>query len=260
MSEDEAILRPTLLGSLLDAVRHNRAHGAERVALFESGHVYRPGTSEALGTRPAPSDERDMLGALVVGALEPPTWRTSEPRAADVFTAKALAGAVLDALHVEWDTVAATRPFLHPGRAGVVRVGGEQVGWFGELHPLVAREWDLAQVAAFELALDPVLAAAPDATQYRDVTSFPPVRQDLAVVLSPDIAAADVVRVVREAGGDLLRSARVFDRYAMDERVSLALHLEFAAPDRTLTDEEVARVREAIVARLRDELGAEPRG
>jgi phenylalanyl-tRNA synthetase beta chain len=262
MSEEEAILRPTLLGSLLDAAHYNRARGAEAVALFESGHVYRPGTSEALGERTAPSDERDALGAVLVGPLDAPTWRTPQPRAADVFTAKALAAAVLDALRVDWDALRShppARPFLHPGRAGVLRLGGREIGWFGELHPLVARAWDLEGVAAFELELDPVLAAVDDAPQYRDLTSFPPVRQDLAVLVSAGTAAADVVRVVREAGGRLLRSVRVFDRYAMDDRVSLALHLHFAADDRTLTDAEVANVREKIVARLRDELGAELR-
>jgi phenylalanyl-tRNA synthetase beta chain len=141
-----------------------------------------------------------------------------------------------------------------------VRVGGTEVGWFGELHPLAAREWDLEGVAVFELELGPVLAAVDAAPQYRDLTSFPPVRQDLAVVVDPATAAADVVRLVREAGGALLRAVRVFDRYEMGERVSLALHLEFAADDRTLTDEEIAGVRERIVARLRDELGAELRG
>jgi phenylalanyl-tRNA synthetase beta chain len=264
MSEEESILRPTLLGSLLDAAHHNLARGAHQLALFEAGHVYRPGTSDALGLRPAPSDERDMLGAVVIGVLEAPTWRTPQPRPADVFTAKALAGAVLDALRVEWDAIEShppPQPFLHPGRSAALRAGGVDVGWFGELHPLVAREWDIeAPVAAFELALDPVLDLVDAAPQYRDVTSFPPVRQDLAVLMGADVAAADVVRVVREAGGATLRSVRIFDRYAMDERVSLALHLEFAAPDRTLTDEEVARVREKIVARLADELGAELRG
>src|SRR4051812_39013607 len=260
MSEEESILRPTLLGSLLDAAHYNRARGAERLALFESGHVYRPGTSTALGEREAPSDERDALGAVLAGPLEPPTWRAPQPRRADVFTAKALAAAVLDALRVTWDAAPGARPFLHPGRAGVLRLGEREIGWFGELHPLVARAWDLEGVAAFELELDPVLAAVDDAPQYRDLTSFPPVRQDLAVLVSAGTAAADVVRVVREAGGRLLRSVRVFDRYAMDDRVSLALHLHFAADDRTLTDAEVANVRDKIVARLRDALGAELRG
>jgi phenylalanyl-tRNA synthetase beta chain len=259
MSEDESVLRPTLLASLLDAVRHNRAHGADAVAIFELGHVYRPGTSKVLGLRPSPSDERDMIGAALIGPLDPATWRSPEPRRADVFTAKALVEALLDTLQIAFDVVPATRPFLHPGRSAAIRVAGEEVGWLGELHPLVARAWDLEDVAVFELALDPILAAVPAAVQYEDLTSFPPVRQDLAVVV--DAAAADVVRVVREAGGELLRDVRVFDRYEMDDgRVSLALHLEFAAADRTLTDEEVARVREAIVARLREELGAEPRG
>jgi phenylalanyl-tRNA synthetase beta chain len=171
------------------------------------------GTTDALGVRPSPSDERDMLAAAVVGPLDPPTWRTPQPRVADVFTAKALVGAVLDALHLDWDAAEATKPFLHPGRAGAVLLGGEEVGWFGELHPLIAREWDLDQVAVFELALDPILAAVEDAPQYRDVTSFPPVRQDLAVLVDPGVAAADVVRVVR-GRGRAAGARRVFDATA----------------------------------------------
>jgi len=104
-------------------------------------------------------------------------------------------------------------------------------------------------------------------SRYRDVTSFPSLRQDIAVVVADDVPAAGALDVVRGAGGELLERARIFDVFrgenlnpARPGHVSLAIHLEFRAPDRTLTDEDVAPVREAIVAALRDEVGGELRG
>ncbi|MGN6189509.1 MAG: phenylalanine--tRNA ligase subunit beta, partial [Conexibacter sp.] len=104
-----------------------------------------------------------------------------------------------------------------------------------------------------------VIAAVPGPVRYEDYTSFPEVRQDLAVVVPRTVAAAEVVRVVREAGGPLLASVEVFDVYAGrqigDDEVSLALRLAFRSPERTLTDDEVAERRAAIEAALAEQVG-----
>jgi phenylalanyl-tRNA synthetase beta chain len=261
MSEGDAILRPTLLGSLLEAARHNLAHGVDQVALFDSGTVYRA-WAEGLSPedRRSPVDEHHGLGVLLVGPPQPATWRSPRPPAADFFAAKALVGAVLDALRVGWDVrAAADWPFLHPGRsAEVVAADGTRLGFVGELHPLVAREWDLEGGASFAIDLGKVAALAPEVPVYRDVTTFPPVRQDLSL-LTGGRTAAEVLAAVRGAGGNLLRDVSVFDRYDKDDVVSLALHLEFAARDRTLTDDEVNAVRDRILASLA-ESGVTPRG
>jgi phenylalanyl-tRNA synthetase beta chain len=202
--------------------------------------------------------EHHGLGGVLVGPLQPATWRTSEPAASDFFAVKALAGAVLDTLRVPWEVRPATAwSFLHPGRAAEVVSGDVRLGFVGELHPLVAREWDLAGGAAFALDLGKVAALAPEVPEYRDVTTFPPVRQDLSLVVGGR-SAAEVVAAVRGAGGGLLRDVEVFDRFERDGEVSLALHLTFAAADRTLTDADVTRVREKIVAKL-GEIGVTPR-
>ncbi|MGH2803585.1 MAG: phenylalanine--tRNA ligase subunit beta, partial [Thermoleophilaceae bacterium] len=120
------------------------------------------------------------------------------------------------------------------------------------LHPLVAREWDVpGPVAGFELDVEAILDLTADRQDtYGDVTSFPSVLQDIAVIVAEDVPAAAVEEAVRAGGGELLAGARVFDLYrgeqAGEGNKSLALRLEFRAPDRTLTDEEVARRREAI--------------
>lgn len=258
MSEEQSVLRTTLAGSLLDVARHNVAHGNPDLILCEQGAVY------ALPLDPLPSEHR-ALGVLAHGRVGPAGWRSGEAPRADFFAVKGLLAAVLDTLRCEWSVVPAAEPFLHPGRGAHVLVGGVRVGWLGELHPLVAREWELdGTVAMYELDLDAVVGAAVGVPYYRDLTSFPAVRQDLAVVVADDVPAADVLAAVRGAGGELLSGARVFDVYRGEQvgegRTSLALALSFQAPDRTLSDEDVAPVRAAIVAALQEQVGGELRG
>ena len=111
-------------------------------------------------------------------------------------------GAVMDALRVDWHVEPGGEPFLHPGRSAQVLAGGETVGWIGELHPLVARAWDLEAATLFEVDLDRVLTHADAVPQYRDLTSFPALRLDLAVTLDDDVPAAERARHrPRRAGG-----------------------------------------------------------
>jgi phenylalanyl-tRNA synthetase beta chain len=256
LSEDLSVMRPLLLPGLLDAARHNAAHGRAGVALFESAHVYLPkGALEPPEGSPGgatPADEHHRLAALLTEAA-PAGWRTPAGPA-DFYAAKALLEALLESAGIEgWRVEPGTRAFLHPGRAAsVVTAEGVELGWIGELHPLVLREWELqGPVAGFELEVDLLheLTHGRVAT-YRDVTSFPAVLQDIAVIVPEDVPAARLEEVVREGAGELLGGLRVFDLYHGEQvgegNKSLALRLEFRAPDRTLTDEEVADRRVAI--------------
>jgi len=266
LSEDQSVMRTTLLGSLLDVAQRNLAHGAERVALFESGRVYLPdGNAEDgplaggfPGERPAPVAEPHRLGCLAVGPLAAGSWRGGgEP--ADYFSLKGVLEGLAARLGVKLGFEEAEEPFLHPGRAARVRVGDSDAGWIGELHPLVCREWDIESGAAFEVGLAALvgMASAGEET-FDDVTTYPAVRQDLAVVVPDEVPAARLRDAVLAGGGELLRSAEVFDLYEGEQlgagRKSLALRLEFRGADRTLTDAEVAALREPIAARL-DEIG-----
>jgi phenylalanyl-tRNA synthetase beta chain len=229
------------------------------VRLFESAHVYLP--AGALEPAPegsprghAPADERHHLGVLLTEAA-PAGWRTPA-RAADFYAVKALLEGLMEAAGVDWRAQDGGPPFLHPGRAATIVAGdGTELGWLGELHPLVLREWELdGPVAGFELNVDRLLELAPDASTYSDVTSFPAVLQDIAVIVPEDVPAARLAEVVRAGAGELLASLRVFDLYHGEQvgegNKSLALRLEFRAPDRTLTDEEVAERRAAIEREL----------
>jgi phenylalanyl-tRNA synthetase beta chain len=243
LSEEQSRLRTMLLGSLLDVARHNVAHGENDLRLFEHGTVFRKGIHE-----------HRSLAVLLVGRFTPMSWSTPERPAADLFVAKALLEALACALRVpDLAFAPEPEPFLHPGRSARVSLDGSPIGWLGELHPLVAETWELPGAAGFEIDLDRFVAHAsrPD---YVDLIGYPPVRQDIAVVLPEQVPAAEVLDAVRSAAGKLLTDVRVFDVYSGPQvgegRRSLALALAFRAPDRTLADEDVAPVRERIVAAL----------
>jgi phenylalanyl-tRNA synthetase beta chain len=263
MSEDMSVMRPLLLPGLLDSARHNAARGRADIALFESGHVYRPSgplvvpTMEGSDPSPRgtlPAAERHHLGALLAGRGVA-GWRTP-PAPVDFFRAKGLVEAILESAGVEWWAEPGERPFLHPGRAAtVVAAQAERkLGWIGELHPLVAREWDLEKAVAFELDLELLAELAPGPAQFVPVSAFPPVIQDIAVVVPEEVPAGDVEVAIAEGGGELLARLELFDVYRGEQvgagNKSLAIRLEFQAPDRTLTDDEVAGMRALIEDRI----------
>ncbi len=277
LSEDQSAMRTTLLGSLLDIAASNAARGATDLALFESARVYLdldrvhlptgrkgahidrnrpvdPLAGRFAGDQPAPFTEPHRLAGIAVGSLGARSWRGGA-EAADFFAVKGVLEALARQLGAELEFAPGEEPFLHPGRTAAVSAGGQPVGWLGEVHPLVCRSWDLDAAVAFELDAAPLLAAASVGEErYEDVTTFPAAYQDLAVVVPAERPASEVRAAVLAGGGELLRSAEVFDLYegeqVGDGRKSLALELEFRAPDRTLTDEEVAGLRDAIKAKL----------
>jgi phenylalanyl-tRNA synthetase beta chain len=262
LSEAQSTMRPTLLGSLLDAARHNVARNGPDVAIFESGTVYRASPDGRL------ADEHHGLGALLSGALTGRSWR-GESGEVDFFAAKALLGALLDKLHVDWTVEPRSWPFLHPGRSAVVLAGAETLGFIGEVHPLVADTWDLphsgagGRTAAFAIDLGKVAAAAPPVVAFQGFAAVPSLRRDLAVTLPETVSAEEVLARVRDAAGKMLEAVGVFDVYSGEQvsagRRSLALALSFRATDKTLTDDDIAPARERIVAALA-ELGGELRG
>ncbi len=231
LSAEHAVLRTSLLPSLVRAVRANLDAGASRVALFELARVYLP----SAGDLPV---ERWHVGGIVAGPFA---------------RAKGVVETLCDALHVAPRFAAADEAFLHPGRAARL-----PCGWVGEVHPTVFEGW-----SAFELDLDELGVAVPERVVYEDVITFPGVKEDLAFVVDEAVPAAALADAAREAAGPELREMRVFDVYRGEQvgpgRKSLAFSVVFQASDRTLSDEDAAALRTAIVAALRDRLGAELR-
>jgi phenylalanyl-tRNA synthetase beta chain len=241
MGADQALLRTVLFPGLLASARRNLDAGRDRVALFEVARVVLPAPGEELPHQPV------RVAGVIAG------------RDAGYREMKGVAEALERALRVQLAVAAAPEPFLHPGRSARLGAGGT----LGELHPLVAREFGMEErVSLFEIDLAEL--ETPEQTPlYRDVITYPAVRQDIAVVVASEVPAAEVLAVIRAAGGELLAEADVFDTYrgeqVGDGRQSVAVHLQFQAADRTLTDAEANAARETIVTALRERLGGELR-
>jgi phenylalanyl-tRNA synthetase beta chain len=254
MSSEQSQLRTTLLGSLLDVAARNRDRGADAIALFESGAVYQ-GNSISAEHLP---EEPHQLGAILAGPARRASWRDQRPPEADFFAAKGVLAGLLTTLGLDWEVRSGSAAFLHPGRAASVLVGGEEVGWLGEIHPNVAARWDFdGTVAGFELSLSAI--TPPEPVQFRDLVSFPAVHEDLAIVVAEAVTASELLRVIRESGAPLVQETEVFDVYREEARLgagmkSVAVRLSYRASDRTLTDDEVARQRQLIVNALAKEL------
>ena len=192
LSEDLSDMRTTLLGSLLDRVRHNTARGPRTCGC--SRRARSTSTARTAASRPPPSSARRRCrtsactsAALMTGRLRPASWGDASPPTADFFAAKGVLETLLGALRVPFSVVRGADPFLHPGRAARVLVGGEDAGWLGEVHPRRGGASGTSdRVAGFELDLGEVLPHADVAPHYEDLTSFPAIRQDLAFWVPAD--------------------------------------------------------------------------
>jgi phenylalanyl-tRNA synthetase beta chain len=257
LSEEMAVMRRSLVPGLLRAAARNQARQLPAGALFEAGRTYAP-------LPDGMADEREWLVGLLFGQPPREHWRRP-PEPVDLFRVKGIAEALAASARVALETGPAAQPYGHPARQAELRAGGAKVGWCGEIHPLVLRDFDVrGPAAAFGLDLGALFEAAPAGwPEYRAMLSVPASQRDLAVVVDDTVAAADLVAAAREAGGDLVREVRVFDRYAGDQvpegSVSLALRLVIADPDRTLTDDEIDAPVEAVARALEARFGAERR-
>jgi phenylalanyl-tRNA synthetase beta chain len=256
VSEDDAYLRTSLIPGLLRAARRNVAHRRAQVRLFEVGATF---TAE--GAEPS---ERERLAFLLTGPAAE-EW-PGEPRPLDYLDAKGILEHLMAALGITgWSLSELTFPPFHPGRSTEVLLrDGPPLGELAELHPRVAEAFDLPdRVAVAELFLGPVLEAAGGAPAYGEVSRFPPLRRDLAFEVSRDVPAGAVRAVLADVAADLLDRVLLFDVFEGDPvpegRKSLAFHVDFRAPDRTLTDEEADERVRAITERLARDFGADLR-
>ncbi|MBN2469776.1 MAG: phenylalanine--tRNA ligase subunit beta [Anaerolineae bacterium] len=261
ISVDKTVLRHTLLGGLLQVAAENARH-AQRVRLFEIGAVYLWQQGQGLPAEPR------RLGLLMTGPRDVPNWDLP-PREGlvDFYDLKGVVEALLDGLHVP---AASFAPGAHssffPGRVAELVIDGQPCGVLGEVHPRVLGAFDLPDdlpVMMAELDLDAILAGAQAMHMISPVPTQPAVYQDLALVVNAETLAAEVEAVLREAGGDLLEDVRLFDVYTGEPipagQKSLAYALTFRAPDQTLNEKAVNKLRQKIVKAAEHKLGAKLR-
>ncbi|MEY2454876.1 MAG: phenylalanyl-tRNA synthetase beta chain [Acidimicrobiaceae bacterium] len=240
---DESVLRTSLLPGLLKTIAYNESHRSSGIALFELGHVFR------VPAQPQPlPDEREHLGVAIAGA--------EAPSAVEIWQALGDALAVPDR-----ELVTAEAPGLHPTRTASIVVAGEPIGSVGEVHPRVLEAFDITErVAWLEIDLGRLLDLPHGARPYRLISRYPSSDLDLAFETPNSVPATALEQALRTSVGLLLARLDLFDVYrgsgvAADAR-SLAYRLRLQAPDHTLTDAEIADIRERAVQAVAVATGA----
>ena len=259
---DRVVLRHSILSSALEAAAANTRH-AERIALFEIGEIYLAGEDELL------PDELTRLALVLTGRRAADGWNGGPGASVDFFDLKGIVDALFAGLHVPVTVEATRHPTYRPGRTARLLAGERVIGTLGELHPGVVRGFEMRverdqPVLAADIDLEALLPLIPDHYSYTALPSFPPVREDLALVVDTAVPAAEVEAALRRSGGALLSDVALFDVYEGSQlppgKKSLAYHLTFQAPDRTLTDKDVSKQRGRLLKLLEQQLGAKLRG
>ena len=258
--EEEPCLRSDLVPTLLRAVHRNLSHQLDRVRLFEVSRVFRTCEGRQL------PEERLRAAAVLTRGARQNLWEAAEP-APLFFEAKGIVEGLLREFRVEARFRSGTeQPYLHPAAAGEFVAGKDVLATVGELHPEVAAHFEIEDACGvLELDLDALETAEAGAarSKFVEVSKFPAVRRDLAILVDEARGAGEVLEAMCKGGGSTLVSVTLFDRYQgkgiPDGKVSLAFRLIFQRPDRTLRDAEVAGTTDRIVKMLAHRFGGELR-
>jgi len=256
IASDRVVLRHSLLAGLLEVVERN-TRLREQLMLFEIGPVY------LLSEQSALPEEQLRLAIVLTGRRELLSWKEADSSPLDFYDLKGILEALFESLHLPVVSFEpGLHPSFHPGKCARVLIGERQAGIMGELHPLVHERFDLLEspLLAADLDLGVLLQAVPVLYEIQPVSAFPPVLEDLAVIVDEGVPAGRVEQVIRLACCQDLTGLRRFDVYRGSQagpgKKSLAYSLSYQSLDRTLTDAEAAEVRGRIIRRLEQELGA----
>ena len=243
MTEERNTLRHSISSSLFKIYEYNKARNNKDVSIFEIGKTFCKDKEEYI--------EETKIACLMAGEFYLGVDSTKQ---VDFYVIKGIAEEILDYLgyvnrysFVINDSIPET---FHPGQSAAILVNNDIVGFIGRVHPVKAKE----AVYVMEINLDKLLSKKVGKMKYKEISKFPSVKKDLAVVVDKNVAAGDIAGVIKKAAGSLLLGTKVFDVYTgtglEENKKSIAYSLEFGANDRTLTDEEINQVLEKIIANL----------
>jgi phenylalanyl-tRNA synthetase beta chain len=254
---DKNVLRRSLVGSVLEVLEKN-IRLSESLEIFEVGPVFEPVRNDL-------PNELHKLAIVMTGRRELTAWDVPDAPEFDFYDMKGRVELLLSGLHYRSASYSPTDTvnYLHPGKAAEVKLNEQVVGVFGELHPLVKDKYELGDspvlVAEFDLNLLQNITPSYD---FKSISEFPPVFEDIAVILDESVPADRVEALIRQTGGRTVTDVRLFDVYRGDQigagKKSLAYSLTYQS-DKTMTDAEAAAIRNKIVRRLEQEVGAKLR-
>lgn len=246
LGEDLSVMRTTLAYSMISTLASNCLKSNKKAKLFEIANVYLPQTSDM-------SQLPSEVNTLALG-------RYGEGE--DFFTMKGIVEIILKKFGLNGEFKRADISYLHKGRSADIYVGKNLIGYLGEVHPEVAKSFDvLERMYIAELNVDMLNKLADCSYEFVAISNYPPIERDIAVVVDESVLAGDLLACVRKGGGNLLVDAKIFDIYRNKEvlgenKKSVAISLVFRLAERTLTDEEVNAKINRILSKLSSEHNA----
>lgn len=260
MSEDRKYVRDSILPSLLECVAYNQARSIKDIALFEISNVYGKGHVE------------ERLAIAASGALQENRWQKYRVEV-DFYTMKGLVEALLESIGFSGNRVVFKEnkkdtEHFHPYRSAEVYLGKELLGIIGQIHPAMAKTYDINETIAMEISLEVLLKNKPSKVKFSEVSKFPSISRDLAFVVNEDVKVADIINSIRKNGKlnkeNIIQDVEVFDVYTGEHvekgTKSIALRITFQSYERTLKDSDINTIHEKILETLKKELNAELRG
>jgi phenylalanyl-tRNA synthetase beta chain len=256
IAPEKRVLRRSVLASVLGVAEKN-TRLRDTLAIFEVGAVYIPQP----GNLPL---EPRRLAIVMGGKRYENSWDTKVGAKLDFYDLKGLIEALMDALHLSITFAPAEHPSFHPGKCAAVVLANTPLGVFGELHPLVQENYDFtAPMLAADFDLEAVIQALRPNYPVSAFSEFPPVLEDIAIIVDENLPADRVEALIRQTGGKMLESVQLFDVFRSEQigagKKSLAYALTYRSPEGTLTDKDAASIRNKIVKRLENEVDAKLR-
>ncbi|MBM4762503.1 phenylalanine--tRNA ligase subunit beta [Bacillus sp. B15-48] len=259
MSEDRSLLRLSIVPQLLEVLKYNLARQNDSLAVYETGAVFLKNSDSDLPV------EEEHLAVAVTGLWENHQWQ-GEKKAVDFYVVKGILDGLFAKLGLDNQVGyhATEIEGMHPGRTAELSLNGDIIGFVGQVHPTVQKELDLKETYVFEVNLRAVLEVSTELLQYVPIPRFPSITRDIALVVDKNKSAADLKAIIIEEGSKLLKEVHVFDLYEgerMEEgKKSIAFSLKYFDPEKTLTDEEIAKTHEKVLKAVEEKAGAVLRG
>lgn len=259
LTPERSVMRRNLLNSVLETAEKN-IRLTDRLALFEIGPVYLPQEGSTLPL------EKPMLAIVLSGKAENADWERKSEFEMNFYDLKGILQALFELLHItDVNFVVDQDTIFHPGKSAQIMIGNNSVGTMGELHPVIKERYEFgsAAVLAAEIDVDSLMPLITDRYDTAGISNFPPVLEDIAIVVDENVTADQVAATIRQGGGKLVTQVRLFDIFRSEQigtnKKSMAYNLTYQSFDRTLTDMDAAQIRQKIVRRLEQELGAKLR-
>ncbi|GAB2570088.1 phenylalanine--tRNA ligase subunit beta [Gracilibacillus alcaliphilus] len=259
MSEEHSTLRLSSLPEMLSSAAYNLARKQANLAYYEIGSVF-IAKEEQITKQP---EEKLRLSGLLTGEWTTHPWQ-QEKKAVDFFVAKGILEALFDTLNLEVTYQQASLMDMHPGRTAQLFIGERPIGFIGQIHPQLQKNYDLKETFVFDIDLEYILDIHQNDPSFVKIPRFPSVTRDIALVIEESVPAGVLQETILQAGGELIKDIQVFDVYQGEHleagKKSVAFSLFYQDPARTLKDEEVEASYQAILEAVKERHQAVIRG